>query len=237
VPKPHEEPTVSAVSPFDNVARFPWVTCASVVAFVICVALSFLLAGMWLARDRGGRVAIAEQTVTAEFRMTATANWLPQSPSGNLIGTSALTPSASAAVPSPTLSPTQTLPLTAAPSPTPPQQFYRLLIATHGDESLFVINLSSEPFPVDLFVVGNRRGIILGPEWGIESLPPGTCVAAWKDKGNPKAPADVDCERIGERLTRENKDRFWDDDFNIYFDKELIDECESQRCEVMIPRR
>ncbi len=238
----NQEPTFISESPFGKVSCFPWVTCASIVAVIICLALAFLLAGLWLGRDRGGEATIAEQTQTAQFRMAATAGTALNTPSTPVTGFDVtLPPSPTLFVPGslagteqPAQTPTLYVPPSRTPLPTATSDVYRLLFATAREDSLFIMNHSSEAFPLSRLRVGDGDGAILGSEWDLVSLPSGACVAVWKSSGNPVSP-DIDCEPIGDRLTRSGNERFWKDSFNIYFDNTLITTCRN-RCEVTIPR-
>lgn len=56
-------------------------------------------------------------------------------------------------------------------------------------------------------------------------LQPGECVAIWKVDGNPQPP-DVDCNKVGNWVTRDGPNRFWKDPFNILYVQELIGVCD-----------
>jgi hypothetical protein len=58
-------------------------------------------------------------------------------------------------------------------------------------------------------------------------------VAVRKDGGNPKLP-DVECELVGERLTRDGPRRFWKSTFTIFYSQWEFD-CRSERCPITIP--
>jgi hypothetical protein len=74
----------------------------------------------------------------------------------------------------------------------------------------------------------------VGDEWGVDLLRPGQCVAVWKKEGKPKAPKGVKCEVVGGRLERSGSEKFWDSDFEIYFDDVSLGVCQkrSQSCEL-----
>jgi hypothetical protein len=111
---------------------------------------------------------------------------------------------------------------------------YELLIATHKEDSLFVVNQSAQPFPLARLRLGDGEGAISGSEWEIDRLAPGACVAAWKDSGKPKTP-DVTCSEVGVHLIRAGKARFWKSGFPVYFDGELVDICNPDACAIRIP--
>jgi len=64
----------------------------------------------------------------------------------------------------------------------------------------------------------------------------GECVYAVKNE-KTKLP-EVECREVGERLAREKKERFWEEEFDIYFDGEFVDSCigekEKDGCSIVI---
>jgi serine/threonine protein kinase len=132
-----------------------------------------------------------------------------------------LPPAAETPRPTETPSPTETVP---HPTDTPSPAVYQLLIATHKEDSLFVVNQAGEAFPLDPLRLGSGDEAIQGTEWGLDQLAPGECVTAWKDGGNPKPP-DVDCSQVGERVMRQRSDRFWKDQFDVFYDGEQVGAC------------
>lgn len=123
--------------------------------------------------------------------------------------------------PTATPSPTETTP---SPTDAPSSTTYQLLIATNKEDSLFVVNQSAEAFPLDSLSLGKGNRFIEGTQWGIEQLAPGDCVTAWKDGGNPKLP-DVECNQVGEQLIRKGPERFWKDQFEVFYEGDQIGEC------------
>jgi serine/threonine protein kinase len=115
---------------------------------------------------------------------------------------------------------------------------YHLLIAKRGEESLFVVNLTTEAFPLAPLRLGDDEGAIDGPEWGIALLESGACVAVWKDDGDPRPPGGLTCNEVGERLTRRKSERFWKSAFNVHYEEELIGICEKEQknCLLNIPQ-
>jgi serine/threonine protein kinase len=141
-------------------------------------------------------------------------------------------------IPTPTSGPTETAAAVAQP-PAPPEENpigYELLVTKRKDESLFVINRSTAPFPLARLSLGNDKEGINGAEWGVELLDSGACVAVWKDGGHPKPPEEVACREIGQRLTRDKGSRFWQSAFNISYSGNLIGTCqkEQKQCYVSI---
>jgi serine/threonine protein kinase len=136
----------------------------------------------------------------------------------------------------PQIIPTQNviLPPTSAPIiPTvqPLVAEYVLEIMWIGEDSLFVINRSSSNFPLLALRLEGRGDELEGEEWGIEFLASGSCVAVWKDTGNPHA-ANTECSLVGERLTREGRRRFWRSRVEVYLNGHRITTCRSSPCEV-----
>ncbi len=132
--------------------------------------------------------------------------------------------------------PTETpLPESPTPLPTVEPSSYDLLIASRGEDSLFVVNQTAEAFPLGPLRLGDGAGAINGPEWEIELLESGACVAAWKDSGNPKPPK-VECVEVGKHLTRPDEEIFWQDEFNIYYNEQLVGICDRNQCSVSIPK-
>jgi len=125
-------------------------------------------------------------------------------------------------------------PKTATPSPAPAAASYGILIATQGEDSLFVANWGELPFPLAPLRLGEGDGAIGGAEWGVSVLLPGECVTAWKEGKNPKPPA-VTCHEVGSRLTREPKERFWKSTFGVYYNGSWIANCESELYAFSIP--
>jgi hypothetical protein len=155
------------------------------------------------------------------------------------------TPAAVLPLVTPTLTPrpsapTPKSPTTPPPTPTPTVESlasYDLLIAKRGEESLFVVNWAAEAFPLAPLRLGDGTGAINGTDWGIELLGSSACVAAWRDKGEPRPPRGQTCDPIGERLTRGGRDLFWKETFDVYYGEEWVGICEKeqQECSISIP--
>lgn len=111
---------------------------------------------------------------------------------------------------------------------------FELLIATRGEDSLFVINQSEHTFPLDRLQLGDEDGVIVGSDWRVPALLPGECVTIWKDLKKPKAPDGITCTEVGPRLTREKKERFWKSAFGVYYNGGLITTCDSEQCPISI---
>jgi serine/threonine protein kinase len=137
--------------------------------------------------------------------------------------------------PTTTRTPTRTTTPTATLTPVPP---YALRIVGHREDSLFIVNQTATSFPLLPLRVGDGGGAIYGTEWGIVALEEGECVSAWKEEGKPKAPKGLDCEVVGEHLSRSGSDRFWNDPFKLYYAGEPVGTCPASpdNCSVNVPR-
>jgi hypothetical protein len=123
-----------------------------------------------------------------------------------------------------TPSPTET---NSPPTDTPSPAAYQLLIATNGEDSLFVVSLSEEAFPLGPLRLGSGNEAIQGTEWNLGQLAPGDCVTAWKNGGNPRPP-DVDCSQVGVQVIRQGPDRFWKNQFDVFYDGKQVGVCNPQ---------
>ncbi len=163
-------------------------------------------------------------TVLSELLLPSSSEvYLPLIASENRQPTSVALLPTSTPLPPPTETPSPTETVSPATDTTVPTM-YQLLIATNKEDSLFVVNQSGEAFPLSLLRLGKGNKVIEGTEWGLEQLAPGECVAAWKDKGDPKPP-DVNCSQVGERLIRKGPERFWKSQFDIFFAGEQVGVC------------
>lgn len=129
---------------------------------------------------------------------------------------------------------TPVLPTETAISIVVEQPDHMILIAKRGEDSLFVVNEGETVFPLSSLRLGEGQGAINGPEWGVDVLEPGECVAAWKDGGNPQSP-DVECTLLGARLTRDGPRRFWKSTFTVFYGQQAEFTCSSERCALTIP--
>jgi serine/threonine protein kinase len=136
----------------------------------------------------------------------------------------------------PTSTPTQA----RTPTPTPLYEepaSYSLLIAKRGEESLFVVNQTTEAFPLALLRLSNERGQVSGIDWGVDSLAADACVAAWRDEGDPRPPNNVNCDPAGEHLAYSKEYLLWRETFNVYYGEQLVGICDKNQneCVVSIP--
>jgi hypothetical protein len=200
------------------------------IGVIACLALLLLL--LALANRSGESVAALTTDTAVVMADVATATPLP---------TVTILPSVTPIVASPTalvLVPiTEVSVQVIAPTVTPSPQAinYVLRLRRRGEDSLFIINLTADyGLALAPLQLGDGRGAIIGTEWGLAMLDTGACVTAWKDGGHPRAP-DVTCARVGEHLTRRGGERFWKDDYGVYYDGVLVDTCAADDCLVRIP--
>lgn len=213
------------------------ITCAASAAMglllLICVLIGFSLLRGDDDNDKGsGSVegTVGTQAANAE---TLALDTITPSPFTFLAPTMTLAPSPTALVLAP--NPTQFVlaPTVAgmAPEVSSGGTGYQLVVATHGEDSLFVINQTTDrALPLAPLQLGDGGGAISGSEWGVDALQPGSCVTAWKDGGNPESP-NVSCARVGPDLTRDGPERFWKErSFNVYYNGALLGACGSESC-------
>lgn len=178
-----------------------------------------------------GPIALFTASATSEPTFTPTFTVTP-----SVTPTATDTPTETATLTA-TATPTETPTETATGTPTPgPFLEIELLIAAHKDDSLFVVNMSEFDFPLEPLELKNRSGKVLGEEWEVELLKPGECVAVFKDTGRPGTPKGLECDQVGERLTREGAQRFWKESYEVRYEDELIETCGKGEasCEITI---
>lgn len=165
-----------------------------------------------------GSTAIATSTVTLEPTV------IPRTPT--------LVPSVNTPVPAvPTVIP-MTLNLPAS-TVLPPPPLFALLIARHGEDSMFVVNMSIAALPLAPLRLGDTTSAINGSQWGLDVLGTNECVVAWKNNGNPKTP-DVSCIQVGAQIIRDRRNRFWKGEFNVYYHEVLVGTCNADMCSIVI---
>ena len=130
-------------------------------------------------------------------------------------------PTDSLAPPSATLA---SITFTATPAPAT----FTLHIVGQGEDGFVLVNDSEQPFNLAGLRLGDGEAALPGSEWGLESLDPGDCVAAIKDKGDADLP-EVDCQPVVDPLARDAKQRFWKDRFNVYYNDEQVAVCEPDK--------
>jgi len=209
------------------------------VLFLVGIVIIFLLLKM---RDQGSPQTNELLSTSAS---TETALAVGIAPSATPTPAAALTATPLPATQSPRLPPTlvpATLVLTPVePSPialvpTAASKQYVLLISRHTDQSLFVINIGLDPFPLNGLRIGNDHGMVVGAQWQVSPLNNGTCVSLWKSDANA-APQDVICTEAGVRITRNSADVFWTSTFTVYYNEVPVTTCDQDTCLVRISTR
>jgi hypothetical protein len=105
-----------------------------------------------------------------------------------------------------------------------------MAIVRDGNESLLLINMSKNTaFPLEQIQLGDADNGIAGSEWGVDSLPPGTCALALVN-GTQANPISMNCTEVGRRVIRNASGVFWDEPFDVYYDDQPIAQCETDRC-------
>jgi hypothetical protein len=120
--------------------------------------------------------------------------------------------------------------------PTAVSKQYALLISRHADQSLFIINIGLDPFPLNGLRIGNDHGVVVGAQWQVSPLDNGACVSLWQADGNLAA-SDVVCTEVGGRITRNKPDVFWTSAFTVYYNEVSVATCDQDTCLVRISVR
>jgi hypothetical protein len=110
-------------------------------------------------------------------------------------------------------------------------------LMARGEDSLFVVNRGDTSVPLDRLRLASKKAEVKGVEWAHSVFQPGQCVALWSDKPDAKAPEDLACQLVGQRLERDGPDRFWKEKFAVYFDGEKFGDCQKKpkECNVVYP--
>jgi serine/threonine protein kinase len=132
-----------------------------------------------------------------------------------------------------TLMPTGTPTATPTPTGTPLADFH-IFIARNKDDSLYIFNIGQDDLRLEFLQLGLGEGRIEGEEWQVDLLETGQCVTVWKEEGNPEPPKNIECEIVGERLKRSSPERFWKDEFKVFYKEELVGSCKPNKniCEL-----
>jgi len=183
---------------------------------LVCLALFFGSSLMNRFGQRGnlpGGQDVISSAAPAEFNGTA--------PGPQLQVTGPFTPSPEPA--SSVLTPTETL------------VSYELLIVRGRDEnSLIVVNMSENAFPLSLLRLANGRDTLSGSAWNVDNLAGGACVGAWKGGEDRQAPLGVNCQLVGDRLQRNKKDLFGGTAFIVYYDGQEAGRCDKDQAQCVI---
>jgi serine/threonine protein kinase len=128
-----------------------------------------------------------------------------------------------------------TAPIALLPTGTPVS--YELLIVRGGDgNSLVVLNLTADVFPLSLLRLGNGKDAISGSAWGVDNLASGACVGAWKAGEDHAVPGGLNCQLVGTRRELKKKDLLSGETFLVYYDGKQVGQCDKNqyRCAIRI---
>ena len=214
----------------------------------------------WLAQRRGTSTPAPSATADIAVLPTATEKLAPlmtatptktltpsPSPTSTATPTATELPTETPTVEpteTPTTMPTVTITPTATSTPTPTMTptpavpaSYELIIAKRAEDGIYVINETDADFPLDQLRLVEGGAELFGTEWGLQRLGTGECVVVWKDKGEPRPPAGVTCEQVGETLRRDKRKVFWDQSFQVYVEDRIVGACAKDQslCPVSIP--
>jgi hypothetical protein len=129
--------------------------------------------------------------------------------------------------PSPEFDPVGLLP-TATPT------IYKLLIVRASDgNSLIVVNLTANAFPLSLLKLGSGKDALAGSAWGVDYLAGRACVGAWKAGEAHRVSSSLDCTLVGE-LERKKKDVFGGEAMAVYYDGEKVGTCDKNESECLL---
>ena len=234
-----EQPPASATSSSSKPAR-PLVYAGlglGALLLVGVIALILLLAGFFWLRssgDEGEGVAAAEANPTTAGAVDPVVN--PENDEANQptdSGSQMETNSPANSEPDAAVAAQQPPPAEA--NNPQPLQTYELLLAKHKGDSLYLVNQSDRPLPLEPLQMSKDDRLFSFSNLGLATLESGECISAWKDKGKPKAP-DITCNEVG-RISVDNKNRFWEKSFDIYYGGEWLYTCEEKqdRCQMSIP--
>ena len=127
----------------------------------------------------------------------------------------------------------ESAPVFLLPTSTPVS--YELLIVRGGDgNSVVVVNLTNNGFPLSQLRLGSSNSVLSGAAWGVTNLESGECVGAWKAGEGQEPPQGVNCDLVGQRLERKKKDLFGGETIVVYYAGERVGTCSQARCSIAI---
>jgi hypothetical protein len=127
----------------------------------------------------------------------------------------------------------KTAPIALLPTGTPVS--YELLIVRAGDgNSLVVLNLTADVFPLSLLRLGNGKDALSGAAWGVDNLASGACVGAWKAGEAPNVPGGLNCQMAGYPLELKKKELFEGESFVVYYNGKQVGKCDKNQTQCSI---
>lgn len=112
------------------------------------------------------------------------------------------------------------------PSATAAQNYQLQIVRGAGGESLFVINLSENSFPLAGLRLQEGKKILTGAMWGVDHLEKNQCVGIWKSEGHvPPMPSEAgQCQMVG-TLQIKKKDLPGDGILSIAYNGKAVGTC------------
>ncbi len=104
---------------------------------------------------------------------------------------------------------------------------YQMQIVLRGREGLLLLNSGEIALPLERVQLGNPPNYIRGQEWELSALQPGECVSVRTKRAKDKQLKGPDCELVGIGLVIDENKPFWTSQFNIYFEDNFVESCES----------
>jgi len=111
---------------------------------------------------------------------------------------------------------------------------YKLLIVRASDgNSLIVVNVTGNVFPLSLLKLGSGKDAIAGSAWGVDYLAGRACVGAWKSGEAHRVSSGLGCRLVGE-IERKKKDLSGGATLAVYYDGEKVGTCAKNQNECSI---
>jgi serine/threonine-protein kinase len=114
---------------------------------------------------------------------------------------------------------------TAEPSPTSTVSEIHLSLSMDDDDNIWVINQGNAEIPLAQLRFEVKKDKLSGDAWEIGILQPGQCVVILKQQSDSKPSSGRRCEVVGTVSTRNVPKKFWDKEFDVYFQNVLVDTC------------
>ncbi len=178
--------------------------------------------------------------IAAQEPPTAAPNIVPAEPTATSVVVVPPTDTAQSVPPTETA---QSIPPTDTAQPIPPTQAPEAVQLPAGQDftirmkmdkgnTLAIINLSKQPFPLWLLDIRGPNGEITGDMWGLAELEPEMCALAWKRPGSQKEPKVKECKAQVSMAFSPSMP--WEDEIKVYFSGQEIGVCSQGACEFSI---
>ena len=189
-------PDAGPQSPSPAASQKKYIAAAIIAVSILATLCVILLASLWLL----GRSKASSSGSTGQPSRTA------------LAVQSRLTPSLTTA--------------TVQPSPTNTASEICLSISLQKGDNILLINEGDVGIPLAQLRFESDKGKLSGDEWEIDVLKPGQCVFVLKKPGRSEPAKGEQCEIVGKQLTRSANSKFWDDEFDVFFQNVRVDSCD-----------